>query len=236
MAVDPRAAEVFGQARKQDAASGLCFEFGTKDAEWASVSHGIYLSIGASGVHRSLGVSVSFVQSTTMDSWKPLHLRMMELGGNKRFAVFLRDHNVPEDMPIREKYRTRAAAWYRENLRAEAEGTELPVPLPVGVGHLPLEGIASDEMASIILDRVFAAAPTTSTPLRGKRVACQSSSFPDWFMEQICKIALSEGERTAEKLRTLSTGSMMGFGPEDAVLHLLRDACGSQPPIAAPAA
>merc|ERR1719181_2742855 len=115
MVVDPAASEFF-TTQQEDNANRACCDCGTEGASWASISYGIYLSIGAAGLHRSLGVKVSFVQSTTMDSWKPVHLRMMELGGNRRFQVFLREQGVPENMPTREKYCTRAAEWYRQNL------------------------------------------------------------------------------------------------------------------------
>ncbi|CAJ1379936.1 unnamed protein product [Effrenium voratum] len=106
---------------------------------WASVSHGIYISIEASGKHRSLGVKTSFVQSLYLDAWKPIHLKMMELGGNERFHRFMEQQGVPKDLPITQKYRTRAAEWYREALRAEAEGSPAPEPLEPGTGHLSPE-------------------------------------------------------------------------------------------------
>lgn len=229
--VDPKAAECFRKEREKDAANTMCIDSGTAGADWASVSHGIYLSIGASGVHRSLGVRVSFVQSTTMDSWKPVHLRMMELGGNRRFADFLRQHGIPEDMPLREKYRTRAAAWYRENLRALAEGVEPPAPLEEGTGHLPADD--AQEGTAAVLDQVFATAPRCGDMTTGGVLACRSrsqachrkrenrskkaASFPDWVSKQIDRMTRSKGTRAAEKLKTMSTGNMLGFGPDDAM-------------------
>lgn len=162
--VDHVAASVF-RAAMEDAANTVCCDSGEANPQWASISHGVYLSIGASGVHRSLGVKVSYVQSTTLDSWKPLHLRMMQLGGNRRFNEFLRQHNVPESMPIREKYSTRAARWYREALRAEAEGTPLPEPLPEGTGHLPdKENLSATDQ---LLNQVFAQVPKEGAMTRG---------------------------------------------------------------------
>jgi hypothetical protein len=155
--VDTVAAAAF-RAQMEYPENRSCMDGGDGKAEWASISHGIYICIGAAGVHRSLGVKTSFVQSLHLDSWKPVHLKMMELGGNARFAKFMRDHGVPEDMPIREKYSTRAAAWYRKNLRAEAEGTELPEPLPEGTGHLSAEEtLGRSNSGEAVLDRVFAA-------------------------------------------------------------------------------
>lgn len=156
IAVDARAAEFF-QKQSADVDNSVCCDSGADEATWVSVSHGIYLSIEAAGVHRSLGVQASFVQSTTMDSWKPQHLKMMELGGNRRFNEFLKEQGVALDMPIREKYCTRAAEWYRKNLKAEAEGLEPLAPLPLGTGHLPA-AVCSSSMRHV-LDQVFAESP-----------------------------------------------------------------------------
>jgi hypothetical protein len=82
---------------------------------------------------------------------------MMELGGNGRFNKFLAEHDIPQDMPVREKYSTRAAEWYRKNLSALAEGLQSLPPLPHGTGHLPMD--ASPSSMKHILDEVFAESP-----------------------------------------------------------------------------
>jgi len=235
--VDSKAVQLFQRAR-EDSANNFCADCGTAGADWASVSHGIYLSIGASGIHRSLGVKVSFVQSTTMDALKPVHLRMMELGGNRRFSEFLRSQGVPEGIPLREKYRTRAAEWYRKNLRAQAEESEVPAPLPEGVGHLPSEEFRDSTGA--MLDQVFANAPRCGEMTRGgvavsrSRAATEAAplsratsmdalpttkggEFPSWVFRQLDKIIAGKGNRVAEQLSSMSTGSMQGFGPEDLI-------------------
>jgi len=156
MPIHPQAAAFFSK-QMEDPENHSCCDSGAGEPTWASISHGIYLCINAAGVHRSLGVKTSFVQSTTMDSWTPKHLKMMELGGNRRFNEFMTVHCIAVDMPIREKYRTRAAKWYRENLLALAEGLGPLEPLLKGTGHLPVDIPCSS--AQCHLDRVFVGSP-----------------------------------------------------------------------------
>lgn len=249
MAFDPHAAEFF-QKQMQDPENKVCCDYGTEGCTWASISHGIYLSIGAAGIHRSLGVQTSFVQSTTMDSWKPKHLRMMELGGNHRFNEFLAEHGVPLGMPIREKYRTRAADWYRKNLSALADGLEPPAPLPAGTGHL-LDSIPSSSLEHI-LDKVFVdsiEAPHSSSitsadakhaqfsdeeiksvSMCQRLAAClklsrcaeetESHTLTDSASTSLPVLLSSAASVTEKRLQMMSSGKMVGFGSADVPLKV----------------
>merc|ERR1719247_3324492 len=79
--------KAFFRKQQQDRANQKCIDDGSPNPQWASVSHGCYISLESSGVHRSLGVHVSFVRSITMDSWKPLQLKLMDLGGNQKLKA-----------------------------------------------------------------------------------------------------------------------------------------------------
>jgi ADP-ribosylation factor GTPase-activating protein 1 len=123
-----------------------CVDCGTPSPQWASVSYGTYVCLECSGAHRGeypfpqllpcsiepvltlpvlsalgLGVHLSFIRSLTMDKWSEDQMNKMRHGGNAPFREFMENYG-PEGgyvkkQSIAEKYKTWAAAQYREKVR-----------------------------------------------------------------------------------------------------------------------
>lgn len=114
-----------------------CFdcEEACESSPWVSITYGIVVCLKCAGIHRSLGVHISYVRSLELDSLKDEEADLILQHGNVQFTNFLSDPTIGIArkiwlaMPLDIRYFTPAADLYRRQLRAKLEGVELPTTM-----------------------------------------------------------------------------------------------------------
>lgn len=104
------------------------------EVEYISINNGVFLCKSCALNHKKLDRKISFVRSVN-DKWDEYLLLFIIKGGNKRFNSLLDKYNINNTANDLNKYRTKAAEYYRKLLRSEVLGDEPPSELPLVIGN-----------------------------------------------------------------------------------------------------
>ncbi|KAF2187504.1 ArfGap-domain-containing protein [Zopfia rhizophila CBS 207.26] len=227
--VDPETRSKLLEIQKTNG-NNVCVDCNAPSPQWASPKLGIFMCLSCSGIHRGLGVHISFIRSITMDAFKGSELARMSAGGNKPFQEFFNrhasntsEHRTFEASSIQERYDSEAGDEWKERLSCKVEGREFDKStLPKRVTKKDTSAEASAPLSG----RASAAGSRSQTPLsktRSNESGFQRSGSPALGTSSLSKKTQNEtyfarmGAENANRRDDLAPnqgGKYGGFGSE----------------------
>lgn len=95
----------------------ICLDCQGAFPRWLSINNAIIICKNCAERHSKLGFNISYVREIS-DNWDPYLLSFIHRGGNGRFIRFSNDYKLSQ-LPIEEKYRTKAGEYYRKLILSE---------------------------------------------------------------------------------------------------------------------
>lgn len=158
----------------RDRGNQACADCGSHDTSWASVTHGVFICIVCSDVHRSVGTHITKMKGCTGTYlWGPDELEKMETVGNRRADELYGAEKVSPSASKEQKQRFVEKKYGREPLRVRT--------IPELVGQISLDKSVSEQSTCVHV----ASWQTPSVSLRANDSIATKSMIPDSFFDDL---------------------------------------------------
>eukprot|EP00762_Andalucia_godoyi_P000772 ANDGO_03777.mRNA.1 putative ADP-ribosylation factor GTPase-activating protein AGD9 len=135
-----------------------CFDCPSKNPAWATLTYGAFICMDCAGLHRSLGVHVSFVRSCVLDTWTPAQLKQMEIGGNGPARDFFKKHGIDPLEKQDKKYSSGAAKSYKSHLKQLTDDAMMSMPASSSsLKNVPVSVEKEDDVWGVVASKSVSA-------------------------------------------------------------------------------
>ena len=117
--------EIVKELAKEEA-NAQCFDCDKTPVEWASINNAVFLCAECAHTHEQFGENISEVVHIGEGVWTDDDVCLLKSGGNQALRDFFAEYTFEGAC----RYRSKAASYYRELVRALADQKKLEKPSP----------------------------------------------------------------------------------------------------------
>jgi len=181
----------------KDPSNKKCADCGAAVPRWASASLGVFVCMRCAGIHRNIGVHITFVRSVTLDKWNEQQVQTMTDMGNAR-AESIYEAKIPVGYPrpnpndsaaiekwIRDKYERKrfmgdpsSPAQPKQQPALAAHQVPKPAPKPVVQQPVAIVRPNPTPVAAPAIGNLLGGAPATQAPAQAQAPALISLLGP----------------------------------------------------------
>jgi len=126
--------------------NSCCADCGCKDNSWASVTHGVFVCIVCSDVHRAVGTHITKMKGCTGTYlWGPDELEVMGNMGNRKAAMIYGSKIISSQVSKQEKQQY-VVDKYDRKLFANKTAPQAPISVAASLGGVKAPSHTSDSL------------------------------------------------------------------------------------------